>query len=98
MASEGNQTSLPLALYITLYSENTLDLILQFEYNNWLAAQCGCPAIEDWRVQMYNASSKDRRARPESYRDDWEDHHLVLQACEDFMKYTSHKVSDRSAS
>ncbi|KAK9984619.1 hypothetical protein SO802_034144 [Lithocarpus litseifolius] len=70
----------------------------QFEYNNWLAAQCGCPANEDWRVQMYNTSSKNKRARPESYRDDWEDHHLVLQACEDFRKYASHKVSDRSAS
>ncbi|XP_075642553.1 flavin-containing monooxygenase FMO GS-OX-like 4 [Castanea sativa] len=70
----------------------------QFEYNNWLAAQCGCPENEDWRVQMYNTSSKNRRAQPESYRDDCEDHHLVLQACEDFMKYTSHKVSDRSAS
>jgi hypothetical protein len=70
----------------------------QFEYNNWLAAQCGCPEIEDWRIDMYKACGKNKRARPEFYRDEWEDHHLVLQAYEDFIKYTSHQVSERCIS
>lgn len=73
-------------------------MALQFEYNAWLAAQCGCPADEEWRKQMYYSTSKNRRARPGSYRDEWEDHHLVLQAHEDFIDYTSNGVSDRCLS
>lgn len=63
-------------------------VFLQFEYDDWLAAQYGCPVSEEWRKQMYLAVSKNRRARPETYRDEWEDDHLVLQAHEDFKKYT----------
>lgn len=70
----------------------------QFEYNAWLAAHCGCPADEEWRKQMYYSTSKNRSARPGSYRDEWEDHHLVLQAHEDFIDYTSNGVSDRCLS
>ncbi|KAG6634274.1 flavin-containing monooxygenase FMO GS-OX-like 4 [Carya illinoinensis] len=69
--------------------------ISQFQYSNWLAAQCGCPGNEEWRVQMYLANGRNRRARPETFRDEWEDHHLVLQAHEDFIKYTSNVVSDK---
>ena len=47
---------------------------------------------------MYKACGKNKRARPEFYRDEWEDHHLVLQAYEDFIKYTSHQVSERCIS
>ncbi|XP_021276884.1 flavin-containing monooxygenase FMO GS-OX-like 4 isoform X1 [Herrania umbratica] len=61
----------------------------QFEYNNWLAAQCGCQGIEKWRKQMYLAASANRPLRPDTYRDEWEDHDLVLEAHEDFVKYTS---------
>ncbi|XP_021901815.1 flavin-containing monooxygenase FMO GS-OX-like 4 [Carica papaya] len=60
----------------------------QFEYNNWLAAQCGCRGIEEWRKEMYRASSRNKRLLPEIYRDDWEDHHLVSQAYDDFHKCT----------
>ncbi|XP_062026116.1 flavin-containing monooxygenase FMO GS-OX-like 4 [Rosa rugosa] len=69
------------------YTHNMGDY--QFEYDDWLAAQCGSPVSEEWRKQMYLAVSKNRRARPERYRDEWEDDHLVLQAREDFKKYTS---------
>ena len=66
---------------------------LQFEYDDWVAEQCGCPGIEDWRKQMFNASSKKRFDRPETYRDDeWEDHDLILQANEDFIMYTSNRA------
>ncbi|KAK8578203.1 hypothetical protein V6N13_047057 [Hibiscus sabdariffa] len=61
----------------------------QFEYNNWLAAQCGCEGVEKWRKPMYSAASVNRRLRPETYRDEWEDHDLVLEAYEDFVKHTS---------
>ncbi|XWS61955.1 hypothetical protein CRYUN_Cryun07bG0169100 [Craigia yunnanensis] len=61
----------------------------QFEYNNWLAAECGCQGTEKWRKQMYAAASENRRLKPDTYRDEWEDHHLVLAAHEDFIKFTS---------
>lgn len=68
------------------YTHNMGDY--QFQYNDWLAAQCGCPVCEEWRKQMYDAVSKSGRARVETYRDEWEDDHLILQAEEDFIKYS----------
>ncbi|XP_061357800.1 flavin-containing monooxygenase FMO GS-OX-like 4 isoform X3 [Gastrolobium bilobum] len=59
----------------------------QWDYNNWIADQCGIPAIEEWIVQMYMATSKNRLLRSESYRDEWEDDDLVLQAQRDFDNY-----------
>ncbi|KAK1565308.1 hypothetical protein Q3G72_023762 [Acer saccharum] len=65
----------------------------QFEYDDWVAEQCGCPGIEEWRKQMFYASSKKRFDRPETYRDnEWEDHDLILQANEEFIKYTSNRA------
>lgn len=68
------------------YTHNMGDY--QFQYNDWLAEQCGCPVCEEWRKQMYDAVSKSGRARVETYRDEWEDDHLILQAEEDFIKYS----------
>ncbi|XP_047093819.1 flavin-containing monooxygenase FMO GS-OX-like 4 [Lolium rigidum] len=59
----------------------------QFDYDDWLAEQCGHPPIEEWRKLMYAANSKNKAARPETYRDEWDDDHLVAQANEDFKKY-----------
>ncbi|KAJ1416024.1 Flavin monooxygenase FMO [Sesbania bispinosa] len=56
----------------------------QWDYNNWIADQCRVPAIEEWRVQMYKATSTNRLLRPESYRDEWDDDDLVPQAQQDF--------------
>uniref|UniRef100_A0A7N2N2Q8 Flavin-containing monooxygenase n=1 Tax=Quercus lobata TaxID=97700 RepID=A0A7N2N2Q8_QUELO len=64
----------------------------QVKYNNWLAGQCGCPAYEDWRMEMYYATVKGRLAHLESYRDEWETQHLVLQAYEDFIKPASNQI------
>lgn len=61
--------------------------VLQWDYNNWIADQCGVPSIEEWRRQMYIATSKNRVLRPESYRDEWDDDDLVLQAQQDFANY-----------
>ncbi|XP_027080574.2 flavin-containing monooxygenase FMO GS-OX-like 5 [Coffea arabica] len=49
----------------------------QFEYDDWLAAQCGCLRTEEWRKQMYVETSMRKRSQPETYRDQWEDEHLV---------------------
>ncbi|KAI4315283.1 hypothetical protein L6164_028112 [Bauhinia variegata] len=62
---------------------------VQWDYNDWIADQCGFPVIEEWRKEMYKAASKNRTIRPESYRDEWEDHELILQAQEDFSNTAS---------
>ncbi|XP_066377051.1 flavin-containing monooxygenase FMO GS-OX-like 2 isoform X1 [Miscanthus floridulus] len=59
----------------------------QFEYDDWLAEQCSHPPIEEWRKQMYAVNSMNKAARPESYRDEWDDEHLVAEANEDFKKF-----------
>ncbi|KQJ97746.1 hypothetical protein BRADI_3g32990v3 [Brachypodium distachyon] len=59
----------------------------QFEYDDWLAEQCGHPPIEEWRKMMYAANARNKAARPENYRDEWDDDHLVAQANEDFRKH-----------
>ncbi|XP_071708349.1 flavin-containing monooxygenase FMO GS-OX-like 4 [Rutidosis leptorrhynchoides] len=56
----------------------------QFEYNDWIAIQCGSPKTEEWRNKMYQATSLNRNKRPDTYRDEWEDEDLVLQAYHDF--------------
>ncbi|TKY70848.1 Flavin-containing monooxygenase FMO GS-OX 5 [Spatholobus suberectus] len=60
---------------------------VQWDYNNWIADQCGFPSIEEWRKQMSMATSKNRILRPESYRNEWEDDDLVQQAQQDFANY-----------
>ncbi|KAF5207772.1 Flavin-containing monooxygenase fmo gs-ox-like [Thalictrum thalictroides] len=61
----------------------------QFEYDDWLAARCPCAPIEEWRKQMYAATSKNKVIQPETYRDEWEDHNWLLQAHKDFHQYMS---------
>ncbi|CAH1435050.1 unnamed protein product [Lactuca virosa] len=63
----------------------------QFEYNDWIATQCGSPKTEEWRKKMYSAASLGRKERPETYRDEWEDDDLVSQAYQDFTKQSSCK-------
>ncbi|KAJ0970206.1 hypothetical protein J5N97_023083 [Dioscorea zingiberensis] len=59
----------------------------KFEYHDWLATECGYPVLEEWRKLMYFECRKNRIARPESYRDEWNDDHLAAQAWEDFKKF-----------
>ncbi|BFG31455.1 hypothetical protein CerSpe_177290 [Prunus speciosa] len=74
------------------YTHNIADY--QPGYEDWLAAECGCPAFEEWRKQMYFVAIENLFERPETYRDEWEDHHLVLQAHEDFRKVTLNGVEN----
>ncbi|XP_066360521.1 flavin-containing monooxygenase FMO GS-OX-like 4 [Miscanthus floridulus] len=62
----------------------------QFEYDEWLAEQCGGHAgrVEEWRKDMFDAARKKTVECPETYRDDWDDHHLLEQAYQDFNKYS----------
>ena len=61
-----------------------LDGILQFEYDDWLALECGIPGVEEWRKKMYEATAKNKKVRPDKYRDEWEDEDLMLEAQKDF--------------
>ena len=63
----------------------------QFEYDEWLAEQCQCGGeagrVEEWRKDMFNATRKKKLQCPETYRDEWDDHHLLEQAYQDFNNY-----------
>ncbi|KAG2277672.1 hypothetical protein Bca52824_060227 [Brassica carinata] len=63
--------------------------ISQFEYFDGLASQCGCSGTEKWRKEMCLTSFMRVMKHPETYRDEWEDHHLVSQAYQDFSLYSS---------
>ncbi|XP_062073400.1 flavin-containing monooxygenase FMO GS-OX-like 4 [Humulus lupulus] len=65
----------------------------QFDYDDWLAAQCGCTLSEQWRKQMYSAVSKRKHAQPETYRDEWDDEDLIIQANQYFLKYFPKEVN-----
>ncbi|OVA03482.1 Flavin monooxygenase FMO [Macleaya cordata] len=76
------------------YTHNMADY--QFEYNDWLAAECGCPPTEKWRKQMYEEASKKKKTQPETYRDEWEDQQLILQAQEDFRQYLPAELQEHA--
>ncbi|OWM88388.1 flavin-containing monooxygenase FMO GS-OX-like 4 isoform X2 [Punica granatum] len=67
----------------------------QFLYNDWLADQCGIPGFEEWRKEMYIASFRRMLARPETYRDEWEENDLVSRAYEDFARFTTNQIVSR---
>ncbi|CAL5187620.1 unnamed protein product [Lathyrus oleraceus] len=69
------------------HTHNMSKNLAQWDYNNWIADQCGVPAMEEWRKQMYIATSKNRLTRPETYRDEWDDDDLVQQAEHEFANY-----------
>ncbi|XP_047089143.1 flavin-containing monooxygenase FMO GS-OX-like 2 [Lolium rigidum] len=58
-----------------------------YEYEDWVADQCGLERIERWRKEMFVAALKNFADRPESYRNEWDDDHLLLEAHRDFTKY-----------
>ncbi|KAE8780134.1 Flavin-containing monooxygenase FMO GS-OX5 [Hordeum vulgare] len=58
-----------------------------YEYDDWLAEQCGQEGIGGWRKAMYIAARKNVVNRPGSYRDEWDDSHLLPQAHQEFTKY-----------
>ncbi|KAK4486398.1 hypothetical protein RD792_009072 [Penstemon davidsonii] len=67
------------------YTHNMADY--QFEYDDWLGGESGCPPTEVWRKQMYIEASRSKRILPETYRDQWEDEHLIAIAHQDFEQH-----------
>ncbi|MCL7027873.1 hypothetical protein MKW94_005687 [Papaver nudicaule] len=65
----------------------------QFDYTDWLAAESGCQPWEEWRKQMYKERQRNATARPETYRDEWDDEDLIVQAHGDFGQYSPTEVS-----
>jgi cation diffusion facilitator CzcD-associated flavoprotein CzcO len=44
----------------------------QFDYDDRLAAYAQCAQLPPWRREMYAANSRNKRARPDAYRDVWD--------------------------
>uniref|UniRef100_A0ACD5TT74 Uncharacterized protein n=1 Tax=Avena sativa TaxID=4498 RepID=A0ACD5TT74_AVESA len=65
----------------------THGLELTFEYEDWLVEKCEMENIEEWRKVINLAVRAKVSDHPESYRDQWDDDHLVTQAHHDFTKY-----------
>lgn len=60
---------------------------MQFEYEDWLAEQCGLEKMEEWRRVIYVAARARVSGRPESYRDESDDDQLLAKAHRDLSKY-----------
>ena len=60
--------------------------ILQSEYLNWVAEECGCPLVEHWRNQQIVRGYQRLVSHPETYRDEWDDNDLMEEAYEDFAR------------
>ncbi|KAM3316778.1 hypothetical protein ACQJBY_034746 [Aegilops geniculata] len=58
-----------------------------FEYEDWLAEQCGLEKMEEWRRVIYAAGRARVSVRPESYREEWDDDQVLAQAHHDLSKY-----------
>ncbi|OVA20189.1 Flavin monooxygenase FMO [Macleaya cordata] len=68
----------------------------QYEYSDWVAAECGCLPWEEWRKQMAKEYVKKFTSQPETYRDEWEDQNLILIAQEDFHQYLPAELRGQS--
>ena len=56
----------------------------QWEYNDFLAEQCGIPKLPPWRKAMYERTGANKRANPETYRDVHQDQDLAEEAHRSF--------------
>ncbi|KNA15833.1 hypothetical protein SOVF_094660 [Spinacia oleracea] len=68
-------------------------LFVPFEYEDWLAAESGCPPPEEWRKNMFYGTIVRTLNQPATCLDEWVDEDLVLQAHQDFMQYLSAAVA-----
>ncbi|KAL2921031.1 Flavin-containing monooxygenase FMO GS-OX-like 7 [Bienertia sinuspersici] len=57
-----------------------------FEYEDWLARQCGCPPIEEWRKRMFFATIDRVFKQKQDSHDEWVVDNLVLEEKEEFYK------------
>ncbi|VVA91068.1 unnamed protein product [Arabis nemorensis] len=64
----------------------------QVEYFNWIAEQCGCLPVEHWRIQEYYLGLR-LCTQSDTFRDQWDDDHLIAEAYEDFAKLKQNRGS-----
>lgn len=58
--------------------------LLQSNYLDWVAEECGCQPVEPWRTQQVDRGYGRLGSNPENYRDEWDDDNLIKEAYEDF--------------
>ncbi|KAL9246813.1 hypothetical protein vseg_020304 [Gypsophila vaccaria] len=60
----------------------------QFELEDWLAKECGCPPVEEWRKSLFHECFISLTTRPDTYRDEHDcSEELYLQAEQEFRRY-----------
>ncbi|CAA7033326.1 unnamed protein product [Microthlaspi erraticum] len=64
----------------------------QVEYFNWITEQCGCLPVERWREQEHSLGDDRIFTQCDTYRDQWDDDHLIAEAYEDFAKLIQNGV------
>ncbi|KAL9246811.1 hypothetical protein vseg_020302 [Gypsophila vaccaria] len=61
----------------------------KYEMEDWLAKECGCAPIEEWRKSMFVSCVTSLLAQPDRYRDEPDcNEDLYLQAEQDFRQYS----------
>ncbi|EOA40352.1 hypothetical protein CARUB_v10009080mg [Capsella rubella] len=56
------------------------------QYLNWIAEQVGAPPGEEWRYQEIEGGYVRLATQSDTFRDKWDDDHLILEAYEDFLR------------
>ncbi|XP_010493787.1 PREDICTED: flavin-containing monooxygenase FMO GS-OX5-like [Camelina sativa] len=56
------------------------------QYLNWIAEQVGAPPGEQWRFQELDGGYVRLATRPDTFRDKWDDDHLIVEAYEGFLR------------
>ncbi|KAK4751753.1 hypothetical protein SAY87_020551 [Trapa incisa] len=69
-------------------------LTSMFEYNDWLADQCGLPGMEEWEKMMLFAWYESLITRPGTFRDEWKEDDLASKGYEDFVRSISGQKDD----
>ncbi|CAA7029072.1 unnamed protein product [Microthlaspi erraticum] len=58
----------------------------QVDYLNWLAEQTCAPHVEQWRIQQVEGAYRRFATESDTFRDKWDDVHLVAECYEDFLR------------
>lgn len=58
----------------------------QVEYLNWIAEQIGALPLEQWRAEEVEGGYRRLATQSDTFRDKWDDDHLIVEAYEDFLR------------
>ncbi|KAL1199053.1 Flavin-containing monooxygenase FMO GS-OX5 [Cardamine amara subsp. amara] len=58
----------------------------QVEYLNWIAEQIDAPLLEQWRAEEVEGGYRRLATQSDTFRDKWDDDHLIVEAYEDFLR------------